>query len=132
MDNRIFNINGSGEEILLKTLELAFRHTGHDTTVKAWSISKEKGLVLHWTTIEHIDSNKLPSPLTAEEVLPLVTRWLNDLDIKDFILTNWDVNADHDGSNSLGWRVYVEDWGHIGDDWSAICAITPAYMWHGK
>ena len=27
---------------------------------------------------------------------------------------------------------YIEDWGHVGDDFYAIVAIKPAYMWYGK
>lgn len=57
----------------------------------------------------------------------------NDLEFAD-----WEENADHDGSNSKGFRIYTEDWGRINgtssytsEDYS-IGAIKPVYLWYGK
>jgi len=71
-------------------------------------------------------------PLSIDTACEIVYQWLKSDEAKTITLTGWDENADHDGSNALGWRVYVEDWGHIGSDWGAYCAIKPAYMWYGK
>jgi len=132
MDNRVFNVNGTGDELLLQTLKLAFAQEGRNTTANAWRETKKHGLILCWTIPDSSPENynQFPSELTAEEVFPAVKKYLEkaeDIEMKD-----WDANADHDGSNELGWRVYCEDWGHVDDDFYAIVAIKPAYMWYGK
>ena len=127
MDNRIFNVNGKGDDTLLATLRLAFKQEGDRCTAKAYIIDPEKGMILLW----HSDGGTVfPSPLTPEQVVPIVSAWLaTKPDIK---CESWDKDHDHDGHNSLGWRVYVEDWGHVKSIFHTICAIKPAYLWHGK
>ena len=131
MDNRIFNVNGSGEEMLRATLRLAFMQEGSSTRCKGWRLTKN-GLVLTW----YVDNDTAPFPvsngMTADEVLPMVLSWLAGDDAKDVLMEGWDANASHDGENSLGWRVFCEDWGHVGGCTNAICAVKPAFMWHGK
>ena len=128
MDNRIFNVNGSGDSMLLKTLQLVFEQC--DSTCKAWTFSKNHGLILLW--YKEQDVNTFPTPLNAEQCLPFVVAWLNDDEAKTVKLTGWDEHADHDGSNGVGWRVYCEDWGHVDNISSAICAIKPVVLWYGK
>jgi hypothetical protein len=129
MDNRIFNVNGEGDEMLLLTLKLAFDQAGHNTMVTSWSVDKEKGLILH-----HYSSKgtPFPMPLKAEELFPLIKAWLGDAEAKTIECEGWDSDMSHDGHNSFGWRVYCEDWGHVNSDHGAFLAIKPAYMWHGK
>jgi hypothetical protein len=131
MDNRLFNVNGKGDEMLLKALQLAFLQFSDRCGVKAWEQSKEHGLVLCWSSNTH---NVIPTPgeLTAEQALPMVKSWLASDFAKTVELSDWCSDADHDGHNSIGWQVYCGDWGHVGGQHYAICAIKPAYMWHGK
>ena len=130
MDNRLFRVNGSGTAMLLKTLELAFMQS-HGFKCKGWTANR-KGLILTWYVDDRV--NKLPSKegLSAAQVLPMVDDWLKEVDIKDIDLEQWEDNLDHDGHNSIGWCVYCEEWGHVKDMSSAICAIKPVYLWHGK
>lgn len=132
MDNRIFNVNGAGSEMLLETLELAFKQEGKNTKCKAWAINKNHGLILLWYKSDRPSECAFPSALNAAGCLPFVMAWLQSDEAKTINLTGWDADADHDGSNSSGWRVYCGDWGHVGEYSNAICAITPAMMWHGK
>ena len=130
MDNRVFNVNGEGREMLLRTLELVFEQKRIGCA--GW-VQTERGLVLLW----HVDPAKGETPfpskrLAAHEVLPLVLSWLDSDEAKSLVLSDWDADVDHDGSNSRGWRVYVEDWGHVGGNSHSICCVTPAFMWHGK
>ena len=131
MDNRIFNVNGSGEEMLLAALRLAFMQDGSNRRCRGWQLTKN-GLVLAW----YVEGNTVPFPgsrgMTAEEVLPVVLSWLVGDDAKGVLMEGLDANADHDGDNSLGWRVFCEDWGHAGGCTTAICAVKPAYLWYGK
>lgn len=132
MDNRLFNINGDGEAMLLKALELAFmQQSAFNPTCSGWQQTKEHGLILCWTA-NHKDITPFPADLTAQQCLPFITQWLAGDFAKDVELSKMCHNADHDGSNSLGWQVYCEDWGHVGEQHYATCAIKPAYLWHGK
>lgn len=134
MDNRIFNVNGRGLEMLHATLALAFWQEGWDerhATAIGWKVDPKHGLVLLW----HADSSNaklFPVPLTADRVADMVFAWLSSDEAKNIPCEGWDANVDHDGDNEPGWRVYVEDWGHIGNDHYAICAVKPAYNWLGK
>ena len=131
ISNRVFNINGQGDEMLLAVLELAFNHSGVSTAT-AWAVSEEHGLVL-FASFGVKDAALFPIPLTAEEVTPMIKAWLNDDDTWARIkLDGWDTDADHDGHNTRGWHIYCNDWGHIGESSRGFIAIKPAFMWHGK
>ena len=130
MDNRLFNVNGSGDELLLAALSLVFKQQGDNTKCKAWVQTKDHGLILLWYKCSN--SNELPTSLTAEDSLPIVKNWLKGDFAKDVVLSDWCNDSDHDGHNSNGWQVYCEDWGHVGGRSNAICAIKPAFMWNGK
>ena len=139
MDNRVFNVNGSGQETLAKVLELAFSQEGQNTKAEYFVVDKKKGLILLWYVNDtwRKKVSKFLTPLTAKAVTPMIAEWLQSDEAKTIELDHWDENADHDGSNSKGWRVYCERWGHIeGEDGlsydGSIVAITPAFMWHGK
>lgn len=139
MDNRVFNVNGSGEETLGRVLELAFAQEGRNTKAKYFVVDNKKGLILLWYVGDSWKKkvSKFLTPLTAKAVTPMVVEWLQSDEAKTIVLGDWDSDSDHDGSNSYGWRVYCERWGHIQveDGLSydgSIVAITPAFMWHGK
>lgn len=131
MDNRLFNVNGCGDEMLKDTLSLAFKQADAKTA-SAWVQTKEQGLILLYYTSSDEVLNKFPSKLTVDVVFPIVKTWLTDDFAKTVTLSEWCQNLDHDGHNSKGWQVYCGDWGHVGSFTSVICAIKPAYMWHGK
>lgn len=127
-DNAIFNVNGQSLEKLTSALSLAI--SGH--TIAGYKFIKDKGLVLYnYISSSNTDATKLPVPLSPNEIAPIVYKWLQSDEAKQVPCIGWDSDADHDGSNELGWRVYTEDWGHINGEWNAI-AIKPAYMWYGK
>ena len=71
-------------------------------------------------------------PLTAEAVAVQAMEWLKTDEAWETKLDHWDEDCDHDGHNTKGWRVYCDDWGHVGDYRGALVAVKPAYMWHGK
>ena len=133
MDNRLFNINGKDKEMLGDTLRLAFLQNGNNTKAVSWKEDLQYGLILCWYCPENDNTyHKFPTGLPADKVLDIVWAWLEEVDISKMILKSWEKDADHDGDNKRGWRVYVEDWGHIGSISNAICAIKPIYLWYGK
>jgi len=134
MDNRIFNVNGRSKAQLLNTIQLALSQTSYNAnpTIIGWVIDKSKGFILLDYMSDYTKGTKFPVPVTAETVLPIVWDWLKSEEAEKIPMEGWDANADHDGDNELGFRVYCEDWGHIGEYRNAIVAIKPAYCWYGK
>lgn len=122
-DNFHFDLTGVG---LDRALDIAF--TGHSKCI-GWSEGEvsdggrvRKRLILHWT--ENVSATPLPAPMTATEVLPFVQAWLNAVPRGP--------EPDHDGDNGQGCRVYNEDWGHVGSDYTAFVAIEPRWLMYGK
>jgi hypothetical protein len=145
-DNRLFCINGSSK----KRFEMAIRlliasdYDREDHKARGWYFRKDKGFILTW----HYDEKKhnkftdrlgkLKEP-TTDELIELIWEWLKSDEAKTVTFTGaWERNVDHDGNNALGWKVYTEDWGHIGEengyssDCYAFAAIKPSYLWYGK
>lgn len=131
MDNRIFNVNGSGAEMLQKAIELAFMQfkTCRESPCASWGFSKQKGLILNWSRSE---GNPLPIDMDAEDCAKWAWKWLQSDEAKSVELSEFCGDYSHDGHNTEGWQVYIEDWGRVGSNGCVLCAIKPAYMWHGK
>ncbi|NIB43759.1 hypothetical protein HBA55_29420 [Pseudomaricurvus alkylphenolicus] len=128
MDNKVFNVNGSGEDQLLKTLELAFG----GQTCSGWQETEDHGMILCWTA-DSVGINPMPGDLTAEQCLPFITAWLeSDFASKVKFGEMCGPYKSSDVDNGKGWQVYVEQWGHVGNQHYSICAVRPAYMWYGK
>ncbi len=140
MDNKQFNINGRTKEQLNLAVELLLLDEyGGKKGATGYYFSKEKGLVLTW----HINSNKVtaftnrlgqPEKMYAKELTDTLWKWLDTEEAKSTEKTDWDSDSDHDGSNELGWRLYVDEWGHIKGangslDHYSIAAFKPAYLW---
>lgn len=135
MDNRVFNVNGSldkyGKAHLLLALELAFRQGESGFSQReavGYRIDPKLGFVLY--KYDSPQMIRFPCGLGAKQVLPLVLSWFESRPVYEAV--GWDSNCDHDGENGPGWRVYCEDWGHVGNERSAFLAIKPAFMWYGK
>lgn len=127
-DNRIFNVNGLEESHLGAAIELAFAIAECERATH-FRISKTKGLILYeWPSP---GTSPLLSPMKPKLLAQIAMNYLESDAAKECECEGWDANSDHDGHNSRGWRVYVDDWGHIEDE-DAICAIKPAFMWYGK
>jgi len=131
-DNVQLNINGDSDDNLLKALELVLSmHCKKG--VKAFIKDREKGLILLWYGGADKEASSFPAPLNAKQLLPVVKAYLDSEDAKfvDLDGNHWDEDYDHDGSNSVGWRLYAEDWGHVKTHY-AVCAIKRVFLWHGK
>lgn len=131
MDNKLFNVNGSGSEMLLKALELSFMQEGSRTTCSGWQQTEENGLILCWSNKPE-GIHPFPADLSAKQCLGFVEEWLSSDFASKVKLGGWCEDSDHDGHNTEGWQVYCEEWGHVGNQRYSICAIRPAFMWHGK
>lgn len=144
MDNRVFNVNGRGKDMLIETIRLALwqehgcygdSHMPTDLAAKGYMISDVHGLILLW----HVSQNDSAQvqflvPHTPEMLGELAYEWLHGAQAKNCLphLTGWDADCDHDGSNVMGWRAYCEDWGHVDHINAAVIAIKPSFLWYGK
>ena len=81
MDNRIFNVNGSGLEMLTQALELAFLQ--EDIEARGYTIDPAKGLILvQYLSNGEKTEHSFMTPLDAKAVTPLVFAWLESDDAK--------------------------------------------------
>lgn len=126
MDNRVFNVNGLGKDRLRDTLYLAFEQC---RKARGYIIDPKKGMLLLWGQCDGIIL--FPTGLNSDGCAELVWSWLQSEPEVECV--GFDENLDDpDVMTELGWRVYCEDWGHIGDNHYTIVAVKPAYMWCGK
>lgn len=140
MDNRVFDINGKGQDGLTKVLDLAMWHRSgcykfdKPETAEGYTIDPAVGLILLSNVDEkNILHHKFIAPLNAEALAGMVMAWLNTDEAKAIPPQKWDDDCDHDGHNSQGWRVFCGGWGHTGTaNWRAIVGIRPVFLWHGK
>jgi hypothetical protein len=140
MDNFRFDITARSPEMLKLALKVAFELDDDKPYVYGysmgpapkesasaaggeWGANKAKArLVLY--KYESAKATPLPYKMNFEQALSFVQGWLQN--------AGYGPQPDHDGSNSKGWRVYNEAWGHVNDDWAGFVAIEPVWALHGK
>jgi len=132
MDNQIFNVNGKTKEDFEVAIKLAIKISGYKK-VAGYKIT-EKGFILLWSDNNEIKNIKtFPFENDIDLIAKIIWQWLQEIeDHTWFEYTHWEGNYDHDGHNTIGWIVYTEDWGRIEGEIYSICAVKPAYLWHGK
>ena len=143
-DNRLFDVNGrTKEQLALAVKLLLLNEYGEKEKVKGWYFSKNKGLVLTWFLPEKhnatafTDAFGIPKELEEEQLVEILWEWLKTDQAKTVDFNQWESDIEHDGSNELGWRLYVEEWGHVREtehtiDHYSIAAFKPVYLWYGK
>lgn len=94
----------------------------HHFTRESFSDDGIDTLCFYWT--ECTGALKLPFKMDAQKASEFASGWLSDIE--------WGREPDHDGSNGKGWRLFNDDWGHVGGSWQAIVAIQPAWAMYGK
>lgn len=149
-DNVIFNVNGESKEDFISAVKLALSIRGRNPTTVAFRYVKGRGLVFFWSVPKEKDTIELMQEMNPEQAAEYAWAWLQkspdaekeikalseideDDDSEESIANSyWDRDSDHDGHNSVGWRVFVEDWGHVNGQWSAWLCVKPVFVWHGK
>lgn len=132
MDNFHIDVTGEKSTALALALELGF-HQCHGSTTIGYKLEvgdyrpqtnppRRPRMILCWYATNGM--LPFPVPLTHGLILPIIEAWLEAVDYGD--------EPDHDGDNGKGWRVYNEDWGHVGSDPYAFLAIEPAWAMYGK
>lgn len=132
MDNKVFDVNGSSKAKLLMTLKLALSdEDGKEQIVNAWRFDPDYGLVLCWCHDEG-NTTKFPVALNADSLIDMVWGWLSTKEAKEMRFEGLDADADHDGDNEMGFRVYRGDWNLVGKNRYGNIAVRPSYLWYGK
>lgn len=128
MDNRIFNVNGISKQQLFFAIKLALTdESGTENLVSSWEVDLNKGFIINWWNERGI---KFPKAFSADMITDVVWEWLQTEEAMSMTFEGWD--AKQNESSKLGFRVYCEDWGHVGTNEYAIIAVRPAYIWYGK
>lgn len=121
MDNFHVDITAMGREGFKLAMHIAALSWPEATH---WRVDEEKGMVLYWTAPNHNLAQPLPYKMKGEQLIDFVWNWL--------VQADYGHQPDHDGSNSKGWRVYNESWGHVNGEWQTYIAIKPVWAMHGK
>lgn len=134
MDNVLFSVNGESYECLEDAIKLVMRTREISTGIKGYMVDPNYGMVLFNYIPEGVAGVvPFPAQLNAQDATIMVKAYLRSEVANDIYLNSWEEEMDHDGSNSTGWHVYVNDWGHVGTlDAGVVCAIKKVNLWHGK
>lgn len=142
MDNFKIDITAEGKTSLHKAIEIVFAHNAPGGKVESYqvvqlqscpytgipeSLNGKTALVLRWTKADQMKPDGPVNLLTKLDVagaVDLASRWLAEQD--------YGRQPDHDGDNGKGWRVFTGNWGHVGNDHYAVCAILPEWAMYGK
>lgn len=133
-DNRLFNVNGENAKTLKLAIKLAFMEDSYSekgNAAKAYLIHPLKGLIFLWT--DNVEGAiAFDEPLYYKKAFKFATQWLESDKADSIHLEDNEQDIDHDGFNSLGWRVYFDGLLPEVNPFYAICAVKPCYLWHGK
>jgi len=105
--------------------------------------SGNKTLVLFWSTTPEFEYGKVEK-VNLEgvgEIFSLCNKWLREdcflLGSNEKFVRQGEIEGvsewlDHDGSNGMGFRLFCERWGYVGECWGAFAALQPIWAWYGK
>ncbi len=136
MDNFALDVRARSRESFDHAMAIAFN--GSVGKASHWCEHPKFGLVFFWNEVPSDTFQGKPiSPLMTEmdaaQAADLAWIWLQKADRKKFQLKDSDEHyRDGDVDNEKAWRVYVEEWGHVGGSNYAVCAILPVWAWLGK
>lgn len=101
---------------------LAVAFTGHS---KATGYYADKNVfVLFWTEADK--ATPFPSPLTKEQVGPLIKGWLTEV-------ASYGTSPDCDGTANRSWVFDADSWGQVKDfGWQSFARVTQAWALYGK
>lgn len=129
-DNWIFDVNGYEKDHLKAIINLALMQTGNK--IVGYTIDVTRGIILYWYVPDD-KTNVVVFPLQNFDLI-IETIWAFLKETKWAVsFEKWEEDADHDGHNTMGFRVKTGNWGHI--DYvghSAFLLIKPIYIWFGK
>lgn len=141
MDNFKIDVVSSKYETFALAMDIALKHwraVSHYAVIdyKAESVNewldkpeKRKTMLLFWHDDESFKPRPTPLPykMKDEVLVSFVWHWL-----EDYWENDPHSEPDHDGSNSHGWRVFNEEWGHVAGSHYGVVGVQPVWAMHGK
>jgi hypothetical protein len=139
MDNFGLNVRARSKETFVRAIAIACA-ASPGGTVTHFCEHPRYGLVLFWHDCEESTfCGRKVHPLSCEmgprEAAQFAWRWVVDAQRDRGILglKGWDAYyRDGDVQNEPAYRIFVEDWGHVGGSPYAVVAILPVWAWLGK
>lgn len=105
MSDMDFKVTGDDTALLEKTIDLAFHHHNpysNNATAKSWAVLPSIGMVFYWGE-DLPGTHKLPIPLKADGVYPIVRQWLESEEAARMVRKH--EYQFGDGSYGKGWEV---------------------------
>lgn len=140
MDNFGLDVLAERRESFDLAMELAFRHNAPGGKSTHWVVAAPEPstqelhvadwsgrveivtLVLLWSSATGATPH--PYEMSMSQSAEFAWGWLQAQD--------YGREPDHDGSNGRGFRVFVEDWGHVMGIHYAVVGVQPAWAMYGK
>lgn len=119
MDNRKFSITAEGDNDFSLAMQIAF---GKYKKAVGYKVT---GNVLLFYWVKSNDMTPLPFEMDISQATEFAKGWLKS--VKPSIK-----QPDHDGDNYVGFSVWCESWGQVGNDYAAFVAIEPIWAMYGK
>jgi hypothetical protein len=124
MDNLFFDIKAEGRDALTAALDIAWSGFPGAFATHYAEIERDgrNTLVLLW----HVDNGatKLPYPISKEQAAGFIEGWLAGQESGP--------KPDHDGDNSPGFRMFVDDWRNVEGFTYSILGVQFAWAIYGK
>lgn len=138
MNNFGFDVTSLGDEHFVATLKLALEMRGFKKATH-YRIGPSAGrtpmdvvahrLVFFWAEPKDLPkdarASALPYEMDHDAIASFALHWLKNGAV-------YGKRPDHDGDNSRGWRVFVEDWGHVDGSFYGLIGVQPVWAMHGK
>lgn len=154
MDNAKIDIRCEGREAFDHAMNIfmgskwigSYKHATHYAIVEPGDLPRDNHhkteiqhpkaptIVLFWSeptswsgTFEKAEVHPLPHKMKVKAAADLVWNWLMEREKDE--MAEW---IDHDGSMGHGFRIWNEDWTHVGGSPYGIFACRAIYAWYGK
>lgn len=109
---------------LEESLKIAFyQHKATCWKFEGVGLERDR-LIFAWHQDNSPGYNPFVAPVGPEEAVTIVKSFLAKQD--------YGPEPDHDGSNKKSWRIYNEEWGHVGGNHYAFAAVEPVWEMFGK
>ena len=136
MDNFALNVRARTKDSFEHAIAIAFT-ASPGGKASHWCEHPRFGLILFWSGSEGKFQDKqiisFPHELGVATATSFLWDWLAKADRSKFQLKDWDARYnDSDVQCEEAWRVYVEDWGHVGNSHCTVATVLPAWAWLGK
>jgi len=142
MDNFHIDVRADSREAFDLAVRLAFMKAPVSRATH-FATHKKYGLILLWAPEpdkDGLEVHPLPYALNDIRACEFAWSWLEEMRGTEGL---WEYDSEDPvdsmsgplegaAANASAFRIFCEEWGHVGELHCAICAIKPAFAWIGK